>query len=368
MTQEEIYKLKLDATTSLVNQLTERGLSVTSNCREWALRAYELRELGADGSRLYHRLSQLDCNYDSRGTTANFHSACRKQSGDYGERRTLRAFFNICYNLNLQVPEGFATWRDFFHRLYPKGDTPQHSQPPGVLPDDEGADFLPSLFMQRSLSTRSTFCQALVTTGLLTESQMLHAARRYQLGARVDESVVFWQIDHDGNVCDGKVMHYDNDCHRSKDTAKRPTTMSALLKSQRDHDGNQELRSDWRGHSCLFGEHLIAESTAGSIVAIVESEKTAVILSEWFPEVGGSPVTWLATGGVNHFNVSLLAPIADRRIVVFPDTDTTGDTYRRWQAIAQKAPTRHPVYVSPLLERHATTQQKAQKADLADWV
>lgn len=368
MTQEEIYKLKLDATTSLVDQLTERGLSVTSNCREWALRAYELRELGADGSRLYHRLSQLDCNYDSRGTTANFHSACRKQSGDYGERRTLRAFFNLCYNLNLQVPEGFATWRDFFHRLYPKGDTPQHSQPPGVLPDDEGADFLPSLFMQRSLSTRSTFCQALVTTGLLTESQMLHAARRYQLGARVDESVVFWQIDHDGNVCDGKVMHYDNDCHRSKDTAKRPTTMSALLKSQRDHDGNQELRSDWRGHSCLFGEHLIAESTAGSIVAIVESEKTAVILSEWFPEVGGSPVTWLATGGVNHFNVSLLGPIADRRIVVFPDTDTTGDTYRRWQAIAQKAPTRHPVYVSPLLERHATTQQKAQKADLADWV
>ena len=96
---------------------------------------------------------------------------------------------------------------------------------------------------------------------------------------------------------------------------------------------------------------------------IVESEKTAVIMSEVKPEY-----IWLATGGKTELNVARLKPLAGRRVILFPDTDETGETYRDWYDIAEAAGDvfGHPVTVSSLLERRATKAQKAAKIDLAD--
>ena len=46
-----------------------------------------------------------------------------------------------------------------------------------------------------SLSTSSSFCQALLSNGILSESQMHYAARNYRLGATRDGGVIFWMID-----------------------------------------------------------------------------------------------------------------------------------------------------------------------------
>jgi hypothetical protein len=123
------------------------------------------------------------------------------------------------------------------------------------------------------------------------------------------------------------------------------------------------LPQDWKSEHCLFGLHQLVPHTAPEGACIVESEKTAVIMSEVKPEY-----IWLATGGKTELNVARLKPLAGRRVILFPDTDETGETYRDWYDIAEAAGDvfGHPVTVSSLLERRATKAQKAAKIDLAD--
>ena len=108
----------------------------------------------------------------------------------------------------------------------------------------------PASMVQRSSSICSQFCQALVSCGYLSFEQMLHAAYRYRLGASAKGGVIFWQIDHEGSLHDGKVMYYNPDCHRNK--RQNPTWVSALL-NRRYHLPKTEHESF---HS-LFGLHLI---------------------------------------------------------------------------------------------------------------
>ncbi len=207
---------------------------------------------------------------------------------------------------------------------------------------------------QSWLSTDTTFCRALVGCGYLSEEQMQRAAGRYRLGRSHDGGVIFWQIDQKGVVRDGKIMYYREDCHRDK--ARNPSWVSARMKAYYGYDGSLPVER------CLFGLHLLSEKGA---VAIVEAEKTAVIMSERFPQY-----IWMAAGGLSALSAEKLRPLTDRHVVLFPDTDPDGKTYERWKAIAAEA-SRHtlfPVYVSPLLELQATPRQKAAKIDIVDYL
>ena len=189
----------------------------------------------------------------------------------------------------------------------------------------------PASMVQRSSSICSQFCQALVGCGYLSFEQMLHAAYRYRLGASTKGGVIFWQIDHEGNLHDGKVMYYNSDCHRNK--RQNPTWVSALL-NQRYHLPKTEHES----FHCLFGLHLIRG--CGDAVAIVEAEKTAVILSEHYPQY-----IWLAAGGLYELYQTA------QEVMASPF----------WEGSP-------PIRVSGLLEQHATPAQKAAKIDLVDYL
>ena len=211
---------------------------------------------------------------------------------------------------------------------------------------------------QRRLSAQSPFCRALVGCGYLTEQQMQRAAQRYRLGMSRDGGVIFWQIDQHDTIRDGKIMYYGADCHR--DHHRHPTWVNYLLKRA------GMLLDDFQTDHCLFGLHLLADSlpaAAAPAVCVVESEKTAVIMSEVEPRC-----LWLATGGKTELSVAKLMPLAGRRVIVFPDTDTTGDTYRLWYDVAREASDvmGHPVTVSSILELQATAAQKAAKIDIVD--
>ena len=82
----------------------------------------------------------------------------------------------------------------------------------------------------QALSTESQFCKAVVEAGYLTETQMKHASRRYRLGKSRQGGVIFWQIDQEGRVHDGKVMYYRPDCHRNKQEEYKPTWVNAILR------------------------------------------------------------------------------------------------------------------------------------------
>ena len=204
---------------------------------------------------------------------------------------------------------------------------------------------------------------------------MLNATGRYRLGSTRDGGVVFWQIDLAGRVRDGKIMFYAEDCHR--DHNRNPTWVSTRLAKQ----GGSPAKGTTK---CLFGLHLLADELAKGgeppIVAIVESEKTAVIMSELYPTHGDEPMVWLAAGGQANlslcslcelfaaFGITRKSEATTTRVILFPDTDIDGDTYRRWREIADKAKSAfgQNIMVSDILEKEATFEQKLRKIDLAD--
>lgn len=221
---------------------------------------------------------------------------------------------------------------------------------------------------QRRLSAESAFCRACVSQGYLTQEQMEHAAQRYRLGRSRDDGVIFWQINQLGQIYDGKIMYYRDDCHR--DHQRHPNWVSHLLKH---HYGCQNL--DIPTIHCLFGTHLVNgnenENEDENLnqnengVAVVESEKSAVILSEWFPQC-----LWLATGGLNELTAVKLFPLRGRKVILFPDTDSQGRAFGLWYQVAREAQRLlgQPITVSPLLEQRATVDQKARKIDLVDFL
>ena len=241
---------------------------------------------------------------------------------------------------------------------------------------------------QQRMGTASDFCRAMVANGYLTDSQVQQAAQRYRLGVSRDGAVIFWQIDDCGLLRDGKIMHYRPDCHRDHD--RKPTWATYLMRK------SGRLPEYWNADHCLFGLHPLTTTDftddtddlttnctnytnlaaqpennplnpfnlwSNKTIAVVEAEKTAVIMSAIRPEY-----LWLATGGKTELSVARLSPLQGRRIILFPDTDTTGQTYRDWYAIAEAAASvfGHPVTVSSILEQRATAAQRAAKIDIAD--
>jgi hypothetical protein len=113
---------------------------------------------------------------------------------------------------------------------------------------------------------------------------------------------------------------------------------------------------------CFFGEHLLLERPDAP-VAIVESERTAVLLSELYPECH-----WLATVYPVNFTIDQLEPLRGNSVTLFPRTDCTMTSYLAWQEMAEQArDTYHmDITCSDFLERHATAEQKERKIDLVE--
>ena len=225
----------------------------------------------------------------------------------------------------------------------------------------------PQSWVNSSLSLESQFCRAVVNSGYLTFEQLLNAAYRYRLGASKNGGVIFWQIDHEGRIHDGKIMYYLPDCHRNK--KHNPTWVSHLLAKREGQTKGQHTTSH-----CLFGLHQIygggvTVKGEGLNVAIVEAEKTAVILSEHYPQY-----IWLAAGGLGELQVNKFRPLRGRKVVLFPDTDPDGKTFASWHQRAQEVMAEPfwedspPIRVSPVLELHATPEQKQRKIDLIDFL
>jgi hypothetical protein len=95
-------------------------------------------------------------------------------------------------------------------------------------------------------------------------------------------------------------------------------------------------------------------------VAIVESEKTAIIASLCM-----SQFVWLATGSKQWLNATRLQRLDNRQIILYPDADG----FNLWQGIASDAQRLGVVVkVSSLIENFATDKQKRNQYDLADYL
>jgi hypothetical protein len=212
----------------------------------------------------------------------------------------------------------------------------------------------------------NAFLSALTGNGILTQEQMEHACRLYRLGRARNGSIVFWQIDEQQRVRDGKLMHYGPDAHRLKDPNHHASWVSFMLKNTLGADGQPLLSAGWNASRCLFGQHLL-DGSGNRPVAIVESEKTAVICSEL---MHSHDYLWMSTGGVSSLKAETLRPLEGRTVVVFPDTDPSGQTFGEWKAVCRRAMATLDIdlRIMDLLERCATPEQKARKIDIADFL
>ncbi|MGM9738407.1 MAG: DUF6371 domain-containing protein [Candidatus Cryptobacteroides sp.] len=177
---------------------------------------------------------------------------------------------------------------------------------------------------------------------------------RYQIGVTKSRDTIFFQLDIKGRCRTGKVMKYNAETgHRIKDenTKGRITWVHSLMKQ------SGQLPPDWELTQCLFGEHLLA-GEPDKPIALVESEKTAIICSGLMPKY-----IWLATGGKSQLNGEKLKVLQGRKVIAFPDIDA----HEEWTRKLSNLPNQQ-ITVSPLLQQNATAQDRADHIDIADWL
>lgn len=145
-------------------------------------------------------------------------------------------------------------------------------------------------------------------------------------------ATVFWQIDNKEKIRGAKIMLYNK--YTGKRIKEPYNHINWLHKAIKEPNYNL--------NQCLFGLHLIKENSQKNI-AIVESEKTALIMSMFIPDY-----IWLATGSKSNFKFELLEPLKNRNCFAYPDKGE----FDKWQSVANELKIKgFNIAVSELLEQ-----------------
>ena len=230
------------------------------------------------------------------------------------------------------------------------------------------------------------FFAPFIAAGDLTVKQMQHACQRYYLGKTRSGLPVFWMMDDMLTPLDA---HIGNSAW-----------LSALLKAR------EPLIASWQVTHCLFGLHFLCHTditdntdfshschaqpvlTPLSVrqscvpavasgkaerksvchkksVCVVESESSAVLLSEFLPEY-----VWMAYVTTAHLRPELFAPLQGHKVILFPRTDPTLSTYLFFKDLAALVRQRYglDITVDDTLEKRATPDQKSRCIDLVDFL
>ncbi|MBV5304437.1 MAG: hypothetical protein JZU70_09610 [Chlorobium sp.] len=214
------------------------------------------------------------------------------------------------------------------------------------VPEQEPS-FIDVALMQASLIRyeQNNFCRWLCS--VFGERKAFELTAAYQIGTSKHwkGATVFWQLDHSGQIRTGKIMLYSSDTgRRVKEPFNHVNWVHRVMKIEPYHL-----------QQCFFGEHLLSMETIKP-VAIVESEKTAVVASGYIPEF-----VWLASAGKNNLNTEKLKILQGRTVKLFPDLGA----FEKWNAIVAGMSS---VTVSDVLERRATEADRVAGHDLADYL
>lgn len=228
---------------------------------------------------------------------------------------------------------------------------PKAYKPRPVTPQPKPVSFIPVEVFKASLNPTAFetnhFVKFLINLfGVEVASQLVSryfiATSKHWNGA-----TVFWQIDTQGKIRTGKIMLYSPTTgKRVKEPFSHINWVHKALKQP-----EFELRQ------CLFGEHLLADTSKP--VAIVESEKTAVIASVYLPQF-----IWVAVGSLTNLNAEKCSILKGRTVTLFPDLNG----FEKWNSKAKELSHFATFTVSDLLERKATEAERKQGFDLADYL
>lgn len=233
------------------------------------------------------------------------------------------------------------------------GNAPQPKayKPRPVRPQPKPVSFIPVEVFKASLNPAAFDTNHLVKflIDLLGGEVASQLVSRYFIATSKhwNGATVFWQIDTQGKVRTGKIMLYSPTTgKRVKEPFNHISWVHKTLKQP-----EFELRQ------CLFGEHLLIDKTKP--VAIVESEKTAVIASVYLPQF-----IWVAVGSLTDLNAEKCSILKGRTVILFPDLNG----FDKWSNKAKELSHLANFTVSDLLERKATKAERKQGLDLADYL
>jgi hypothetical protein len=244
-------------------------------------------------------------------------------------------------------------------------DAPNQKKYPKVKPSiviKKSSSFIPVELFKGSLNnyTENNFVKFLFE--LFGKEITTKIIEKYYIGTSKhwEGATIFWQIDISGKIRTGKIIQYkiipfersiiEKDCKRVKTNTPPIYWVHSALKVQ-----NFNLQQ------CFFGEHLL-KTDLQKPVAIVESEKTAIIASVYIPEF-----IWLAVGGLNNLNIEKCTALKGRNILLFPDLRG----FEKWEISAKKISLELmgiKFINSDLLEKKATEIERQQGLDLADYL
>lgn len=175
-------------------------------------------------------------------------------------------------------------------------------------------------------------------------------AEKYNIGTskRWKGATVFWQVDTNYDVRTGKIMLYN--ASNGKRIKEPYNYINWAHKALKLDNFNLE--------QCYFGTHLLKEDSSKP-VAIVESEKTAIISSIYLPEF-----IWIACGSANNLNEAKTKVLEGRNVILFPDLKC----YDLWNDKIPHLTSSATFITSTLLKDKATETEKDQGLDLADYL
>ena len=210
--------------------------------------------------------------------------------------------------------------------------------------------------IEMARSDDSELCHEMLATYGFTEEQMHRTAERFHLGRSKSGKTIYWMIDDLGRCLDGHIGSASHDAD---------TWVSTLLKRR-----YPEAAPYLNTRHCLFGLHQLSEcesikeSQAGPLmsIGIVESERSAVLLSELCPDL-----LWLAYSYYSNLTTDKFEPLQGRKVTLYPRLDPYREYY--WSALELADRVRRvyhdiEVDVSSFLNDHATDDQKARNIDI----
>jgi Domain of unknown function (DUF6371)/Zinc beta-ribbon finger, putative len=204
-------------------------------------------------------------------------------------------------------------------------------QPPSYFPFED-------MKRTRTAYQYNNFAQWLLSICGARKASELIAAYHLGTSRRWPGANIFWQIDADFKIRTGKIMLYNRESGRR--------SKSHYSFAHKNVEGEYNLKQ------CLYGLHLMTER-AHDPIAVVESEKTAMVASAYLPEY-----IWMATGGGT--NNGLCEAINGKNVTLFPDLGV----YDRWKNYGDSM----GFATSDILESHADSKDREEGYDIADFL
>lgn len=226
--------------------------------------------------------------------------------------------------------------------------------------------FVENEIFEKSLNNRkrNKFYQFLVNRYGIEQTDKVFDFYKIGTSKRWPGATIFWQIDRHNKIRTGKVMLY-NPLNGKRKKGHNDWVHTILQR--------RKIIKEFHLNQCLFGLHLLSNKKMqqndccnNKFVAIVESEKTACIMSILCPNI-----TWMACGGLSLLNYNKIKPLSHNKIILFPDLaeDSINSPFRIWSKKAKDFSKKGiDISVSDILEKKANEIQRMEKWDVADFM